>query len=75
MPAIADLSLWAIVTLFLASAAAIAFAGTKLSGVADQLADRTGMGEVVAGALFVGAATSLPGAITSMTTVFLRITS
>ena len=68
MPAIADLSLWAIVTLFLASAAAIAFAGTKLSGVADQLADRTGMGEVVAGALFVGAATSLPGAITSMTT-------
>lgn len=68
MPAIADLSLWATVGVFVASAAAIAFAGTKLSGVADKLADRTGMGEVVAGALFVGAATSLPGAITSMTT-------
>lgn len=68
MPSVADLSLWAVVALFVASAAAIAFAGTKLSGVADKLADRTGMGEVVAGALFVGAATSLPGAITSMTT-------
>ncbi|KKL47023.1 hypothetical protein LCGC14_2339730, partial [marine sediment metagenome] len=30
--------------------------------------DRTGMGEIVAGALFVGAATSLPGAITSIST-------
>jgi cation:H+ antiporter len=68
MPSISDQSLWVIVVLFLASAAAIAFAGTKLSVVADKLADRTGMGEVVAGALFVGAATSLPGAITSMTT-------
>ncbi|WP_040621762.1 sodium:calcium antiporter [Rhodovulum sp. PH10] len=68
MPAIADLPLWAVVGVFVASAAAIALAGSKLSGIADALADRTGMGEVVAGALFVGAATSLPGAITSVTT-------
>jgi len=68
VPFVADLSLWTSVVLFVASAAAITFAGTKLSGVADKLAVRTGMGEVVAGALFVGAATSLPGAITSMTT-------
>jgi cation:H+ antiporter len=68
VPSIADLPLWAIVALFVASAAAIAFAGAKLSRVADKLADRTGMGEVVAGALFLGAATSLPGAITSMAT-------
>jgi cation:H+ antiporter len=68
VPSIVDQPLWAIFVLFVASAAAIAFAGAKLSGVADKLADRTGMGEVVAGALFVGAATSLPGAITSMTT-------
>ncbi|RFC62124.1 sodium:calcium antiporter [Fulvimarina endophytica] len=53
---------------FLAAAAAIAFAGVKLSVIADELADRTGMGEVVAGALFVGVSTSLPGAITSIST-------
>lgn len=65
---VADLTLWSTAALFVASAAVIAFAGTKLAGIADKLADRTGMGEIVAGALFVGAATSLPGAITSMTT-------
>ncbi len=65
---VVDLSLWSIIGVFIAAAAAIALAGTRLSGVADELADRTGMGEIVAGALFVGAATSLPGAITSMTT-------
>ena len=54
--------------MFAASAAAIALAGFRLSWVADELADRTGMGEVIAGALFVGAATSLPGAITSVST-------
>lgn len=68
MPVMSDLPLWPTVTLFAVAAAAIAFAGSNLSGVADKLADRTGMGEVIAGALFVGAATSLPGAITSMTT-------
>ncbi|HSN70168.1 MAG TPA: hypothetical protein VLT59_01610 [Steroidobacteraceae bacterium] len=64
----AGLPLWGVVGIFIAAAAAIAFAGVKLSSVADSLADRTGMGEVIAGALFVGAATSLPGAITSIAT-------
>jgi cation:H+ antiporter len=59
---------WAIIAVFVAAATAITFAGIRLAKVADKLADRTGMGEVVAGALFVGAATSLPGAITSITT-------
>lgn len=54
--------------LFAACALAIAFAGTRLAHVADELADRTGMGEIVAGALFVGGSTSLPGIITSMST-------
>ena len=58
----------AIIAIFATAAAAIAYAGFRLSSVADQLADRTGMGEIIAGALFVGAATSLPGAITSVTT-------
>lgn len=59
---------WIVVGVFVLSAAAITAAGWRLSSVADKLADRTGMGEVVAGAVFVGAATSLPGAITSMST-------
>lgn len=68
MTFISAMPIAAIVIIFIVSAGAIAFAGTRLSKVADKLADRTGMGEVVAGALFVGAATSLPGAITSITT-------
>ena len=63
-----DMPLWTVVAVFAASAVSIGVAGWRLSWVADQLADRTGMGEIIAGALFVGAATSLPGAITSVTT-------
>jgi cation:H+ antiporter len=65
---LSPLPLAAIAAVFVASALAIGYAGTKLAGIADQLADRTGMGEIMAGALFVGASTSLPGAITSMVT-------
>ncbi|MFY1636896.1 sodium:calcium antiporter [Solwaraspora sp. WMMB335] len=39
----------------------IAIAGKALAVTADTLADRTGMGEAVAGALLLGAVTSLPG--------------
>jgi len=56
--------------IFLAAAAVITYAGVKVSHLADELADRTGLGEVVAGALFVGASTSLPGAITSVATAW-----
>ncbi|MBP0613979.1 sodium:calcium antiporter [Jiella mangrovi] len=56
------------IVLFVAAAAVITYAGVKVSHLADELADRTGLGEVVAGALFVGASTSLPGAITSVST-------
>lgn len=55
---------------FSLSALAIGYSGVKVSHLADELADRTGLGEVVAGALFVGASTSLPGAITSVTTAY-----
>jgi cation:H+ antiporter len=67
MPEIASLSLPIIIGLFLASAVVIALAGWRLSGVADTLADRTGMGEAITGALFLGASTSLPGIVTSVT--------
>lgn len=57
---------WAIAA-FLASAAVIAIAGTRLSGAADRLADRTGLGEAVTGAVLLGAATSLSGITASVT--------
>ncbi|UEM19160.1 sodium:calcium antiporter [Skermanella mucosa] len=65
---LSGIPLAAVIGIFVVCAVAIAFAGTKLAGVADTLADRTGMGEIIAGALFVGGSTSLPGIITSMTT-------
>ena len=68
MPEIASLSLWPALGVLGAAAMVIVFAGSRLAGVADELADRTGMGEIIAGAVFVGGATSLPGAIASMTT-------
>jgi cation:H+ antiporter len=41
--------------------------GTWITGVVDQLADRTGLGEAVSGALLLGAATSLSGIVLSVT--------
>lgn len=61
---------WAIVLGFLASAALIAFAGTRISRRADVLADRMGWGEALVGAVLLGGATSLPGIITSVTTAY-----
>ncbi len=46
--------------------AAILSAGRVLVRTADELADRTGMGEAVAGALLLGAVTSLPGIATTV---------
>lgn len=43
----------------------IAIVGPRLARVADRLADRTGIGEAVAGALLLGAATSLSGIVTT----------
>lgn len=57
---------WAVV-LFLLAAAVIGIAGTRLSGVCDRLADRTGLGEAFTGAVLLGAATSLPGITASVT--------
>ncbi len=45
----------------------IAGVGRALASTADELADRTGMGEAVAGALLLGAVTSLPGIATTVT--------
>lgn len=61
------MSLSVAVAVFLAGAAAIALVGTRMTGLADRLADRTGIGEAVAGAALLGAATSLPGIVASVT--------
>ncbi|MCF7944470.1 MAG: sodium:calcium antiporter [Spirochaetia bacterium] len=47
--------------LFLAGVLIITFAGIKLSWSADIIADRTGLGEAVVGAVLLGAVTSLSG--------------
>jgi len=56
---------WSVV-IFAVSALVIVFAGRSMAGVADRLADRTGLGEAVTGAVLVGAATSLPGCVVSI---------
>jgi cation:H+ antiporter len=48
------------------AAALIGVAGTRLAGVVDALADRTGLGEAMAGALLLGGATSLAGLVVSV---------
>jgi cation:H+ antiporter len=46
--------------------AVLALGGTRFTRVVDRLADRTGIGEALAGAVLVGAVTSLPGLVTSV---------
>lgn len=45
----------------------IGWFGWKLAGVAEELAGRTGMGQAITGGLFLGAVTSMPGLIASVT--------
>ncbi|MBB4657797.1 sodium:calcium antiporter [Parvularcula dongshanensis] len=55
-----------ILAAFGVAAVIILFAGVRLSSVADRLADRTGLGEAIVGAVLLGAATSLSGLTTSV---------
>ncbi|SDK52149.1 sodium:calcium antiporter [Billgrantia gudaonensis] len=65
-PALSDLTLeWAWL-LFAVCTAVIATAGTQLAGIVDDLADRTGLGEAIAGAVLLGMATSLSGIVVSV---------
>lgn len=63
-----DLSL--AIILFIAATIVIAVAGTRLAKTADQLADLTGWGEALFGAIFLGGTTSLPGIITSVVAAY-----
>lgn len=62
-----DWSLPANIGVFAASAVVILLAGTRLSAVADRLADRTGWGEALVGAVLLGCSTSLAGSVVSVT--------
>lgn len=52
--------------LFVISACAIVFAGTKLSRYGDQIAELTGLGRLWIGVVLLAAATSLPEVFTTM---------
>lgn len=62
-----ELPIWGDIAVFVAGALAIGIAGTKLAGLADRLADRTGLGEAITGALLLGFITALPGVTASVT--------
>lgn len=53
--------------LFCLCALVIGVIGTRLTHVVDDLADRTGLGEAIAGALLLGMTTSLSGSVLSVT--------
>lgn len=55
------------IVVLVAAAIAILVAGTRLTRVADSLAERTGLGDAIGGALLLGAITSLPGIVTTIT--------
>lgn len=56
---------WSIAA-FAGCALILILVGSRFARVTDRLADRTGMGEALAGALLLGATTSLPGLITTI---------
>lgn len=57
--------------LFLASAATIVYAGTKLSRYGDQIADLTGLGGLWIGVVLMAGATSLPEVFTTISAAIL----
>jgi cation:H+ antiporter len=63
----ASLSLPVLLLVFAAGAAVILLAGLRMTRLADQIADRTGLGEAVVGGALLGGATSLSGITVSVT--------
>ncbi len=55
------------ITIFAIAAVVIAIVGTRMAKVTDQLADKTGWGQAIMGAVFLGGSTSLSGIVTSVT--------
>lgn len=59
-----------LILLFGLAAVVIAVFGSMLTRLADRLADVTGMGEALMGAVLLGGTTSIPGIVTSVTAAF-----
>lgn len=64
---IADLTTPALCILFVFTAAIVVAASIRATGLADVIADRTRIGEAMAGGIVLGAATSLSGITVSVT--------
>ena len=65
-----ELPIFAVALIFIFAAVVIAVAGTRITRLADRLADLTGLGEAVFGAVLLGGITSLPGILTSVVTAY-----
>ncbi|WP_037545329.1 sodium:calcium antiporter [Stappia stellulata] len=59
-----------VLAIFVIAALAVFVSGTRLTRLVDRLADRTGLGEAIAGAILLGGSTSLSGTIVSVTAAF-----
>ncbi len=70
MPDFSQFSPGVNLALLAVAAITIGIFGWRLASTADKLADVTGLGEAIAGAILLGAATSLPGIITSAVTAW-----
>jgi cation:H+ antiporter len=68
MSELQQLALGPTLLIFAASALVIALVGSRLTRIADRLADVTGLGEAVFGAVLLGISTSIPGIAASVTT-------
>ena len=66
MPFVDDAGLTTSIVVFIVCTVVILFAGTRLTRIVDELADRTGMGEALAGAILLGMVTSLSGIVVSV---------
>lgn len=66
-PVFKNLPLWANAALFLASAAVVWLAGSRLARYVDAIADKTGIGRQFLGILLLGGVTSLPELASSAT--------
>lgn len=62
--------LTALVAIFVAAGAGVWLAGARLSGYAEAISERTGVGEAFLGALLLGGITSLPELATTLSAAF-----
>lgn len=64
------MSLSLAITIFAIATTVVIFAGTALARNADRLADKTGLGEALVGAVLLGGVTSIAGIVTSVVAAY-----